>query len=97
MPAWAVAVSVVGGVVLLGVGFAGGFGTGLLVSHRSSSAVERTDLRGSMMDRFSRDGGFAPDGRGFQRGGTGSGQGTPRERLLPNGTDGPTDGPTTSP
>jgi len=97
MPAWAVAVSVVGGVVLLGVGFAGGFGTGLLVSHRSSSAVERTDLRGSMMDRFSQGDGIEPNGRGFQRGGTGSGQGRQGERLLPNGTDSPTDGATTSP
>ncbi len=52
VPAWAIAAAVVGGVVLVGGGFAGGLGAGLLLGHRDSAVVERADLRRQMMDRL---------------------------------------------
>ena len=104
MPGWAVAVSVVGGFVLLGIGFAGGLGTGLLISHHSSSVAERADLRGSMMDRLGQGGSGQSDqgGQGrFQGGRSGDGPSRLGGAGADQGDNGvlpsPSDGSTTSP
>ncbi len=101
MPGWAVAASIVGGVALLGIGFAGGLGTGLLVSHRESVVVERAGVNGPMMDRFGQGGGESW-GQGPRQGGAGErgrlGGGRPGQGVAPgNGAGGSTQGATPSP
>ncbi len=50
MPGWAIAAAVVGGFALLGGGFAGGLGTGLLLSRDDETAVQRVDPRAGVLD-----------------------------------------------
>jgi len=92
IPGWAVAASIVGGLALVGIGFVGGLGTGLLVSHREGAVVERAGQGGPMMDRFGM--GRAGDSWGQDRR---QGSGRDQGAVPGGGTGGSTQGATPQP